>query len=225
MGTGPPHGFQLSAGSYLYVYNPTTSKLLSDPNNVVRQAGCAVALSASAAKEADTRRSVVLQASAQRAIWWVINELVSRDPHISRIESDTAGDRGVGGDTLGAAALLLLAIQFVGLVSYSPYRRLLRSRVLSLQNQDGSFRCRLNSAVRLTFIARPGLLSWRGPSLALTYEEARGRSECGHAIGRSFCWYRNHFRKHPSTAFVPWHAETWQRASRHAGQQRLYSST
>jgi hypothetical protein len=130
-------------------------------------------------------------------------------------------EAGEGGERredckLGTLALLLLALQFGPFPGmYRKERHGLVAAILSMQNEDGSFRCYADGPITVDAAQNffPG-----EALLALVREGRRGTAGCGTAVGRAFSWYRNHFRRTPSTAFVIWHVDAWRLAFEWANQ-------
>jgi AMMECR1 domain-containing protein len=198
-------------GLYLYKYHPVTQRSSGAETNIVRQAGCAYAVSAAAADESDAERARILENSAQRAIEYVLSFaqwLPNGALHIRQPSKNGSSNQTC---KLGTLALLALATQFGTFVeTYRHVRRALVTAILTLQNEDGSFRCTTGpddeSQRSVNFFPGEALL-------ALTYEARRGQTECEAAIRRAFPWYRRHFRRNPSTAFVLWQVDAWRLAA------------
>lgn len=201
---------QSSEGLYLYEYHPFTQSSSGARTNIVRQAGCTYAISASAADDIDAGRARIMELSAQKAIEYLLSSarwLPNGTLHIMQPSKDGRSKNC----KLGTLALLALATQFGTLVeSYQHVRTALVLAILKLQNEDGSFRCTTdpNQESQESVNFSPG-----EALLALTYEALRGQRECEAAIRRAFPWYRQYFRRNPSTAFILWQLDAWRLAA------------
>jgi hypothetical protein len=196
----------------LYQYHPFTQKASPNQMSIVRQAGCAYAIAAAAALEQDGNRAALLEQSALRAVELLLSfGSWTPDGRLYLVQPGTT-EGTPHRAKLGAVALLLLALQFGHFPKkFQQDRRSLVATILSLQNNDGSFRCYLDSISAAADGSSQNFFPGEA-LLALVREGQRGRADCGDAVGRAFSWYRERFRQGPTTAFILWHVDTWRLA-------------
>src|SRR5581483_9247332 len=197
---------------FLYRYHPFTGRVARDNARLVRQAGCAYAVAAAAEAETDPVWHEELRASARDAVA-ALRAFESRT-HAGTLCFERDGPEPA---PLGAVALVLLALQFAGLRGeLGPLAGELVRTILGAQAADGCFRCDLQRPGAQP--GSPGQNFYPGEALlALTYEAERGDAACAEAIARALPWYRRHFRRAPSPAFVLWQVDAWRRAEALAG--------
>jgi len=203
---------QRASGLFLYRYHPFTGRVARDNARLVRQAGCAYAVAAAAEAETDPVWHEELRASARDAVA-ALRAFESRT-HAGTLCFERDGPEPA---PLGAVALVLLALQFAGLRGeLGPLAGELVRTILGAQAADGCFRCDLQRPGAQP--GSPGQNFYPGEALlALTYEAERGDAACAEAIARALPWYRRHFRRAPSPAFVLWQVDAWRRAEALAG--------
>jgi AMMECR1 domain-containing protein len=198
---------QQADGLFLYRHHPFRALTQPAAVHLVRQAGCAFALARAAAVATDAVRADRLRQGVVRSAQALLAGARTLDGGLLHLPEadDTAPVFG----KLGSIALLLAALQHIG-----PYQPLAVARggllqsVLAMQREDGSFRCRSDSAAA----ADDGVLQDFYPGEALValclalpdQPEAAGR-----AVTRAFPWYQARFRARPTTAPVLWHADAW----------------
>jgi AMMECR1 len=216
---------QDQTGRYLYRYHPFTGQA-ARTLNLVRQAGCAFALAlASAAAEAAPAGTPAGGRLAGCAASWRDSARQAAESLLATARITPSGSTYLvppaadapGRGTLGAVALLLLALQSGQLAGSLAARRAdLITVILDAQQDDGSFRPDLlagRSDTGRSDNGASGQNFYPGEALlALCREAAGGRTDCAAAISRSFTFYRQHFRRHPHPGFVLWQADTWSRA-------------
>src|SRR5581483_1649247 len=120
--------------------HPFTQKTSGRRTNIVRQAGCAYAMAAAAARERDPARLALLEASAVSAIEFLLNYAGRAPNGAVYITQPGDGQAAKRQCKLGTLALCLLAMQHGALSQkYHQERSALVDTILSLQNSDGSF--------------------------------------------------------------------------------------
>lgn len=197
---------QQSDGFFLYRYHPFRP-LAPKAVQLVRQAGCAFALSLAAHKQLEDNYAGTLTATAERAISRLLEYRCVADHDGLYIREPADRGRAIG--KLGSTALLLAALQY--LPAGTPFIRELRELrrwILSMQRADGSFRCRTDSVSVQDDGAAQNFFP--GEALVALCSALRyGTGEVYPAIVRSLPWYSCYFRQRPSTAFVLWQVEAW----------------
>lgn len=200
---------QSGDGYYLYKFHPFVNREVPGPGNLVRQAGCAYALSRAADRAADEQSRGILTSSATRTMDALLSRITVDAGRLFIAEPPKA-DSPVWGK-LGTLALSLATLQSPALASrYEPDRQRLVEAILSWQRPDGSFRCRTDSASVADDAI--GQDYYPGQALTVLAVEARaGAPASRRAIAAAFPWYRARFRAQPATAFVSWQVEAWSR--------------
>ena len=195
------------AGFYLYKYHPFKERSASGPSSLVRQAGCAYAMAWGAEYEHDETHAQILALSAIRAVSYLLSFTMLMPSGGMYLHEP--GKESASRGKLGTIALTLLALQRGPLSKhYQKQRHELVTAILGLQEANGAFRCYTDS----TSVAQDGMKQdfYPGESLlALCCEARAGSKECLEATERAFPWYRDHFKRRPTTAFVLWHVDTW----------------
>jgi len=193
-------------GLYAYRYKPFHGRVLGGSPNTVRQAGCAYAMSWSAMRESSAPRAMHLAESASRALAWLFARARSTpDGGMFFEEAMPTARRG----KLGTMALALLALQDGPLFDRHRQERLaLTAGVLARRAADGSFRCFADSTSPLYDGASQNYFPGEA-LLALAHAARRGDATAEAEAAGSFAFYRDYFRRAPTTAFVLWHAAAW----------------
>jgi hypothetical protein len=184
---------QYSDGHYLYWYHPVTQEIRSDPGNLVRQAGSAYAMALAARSAVDTDAARSFEVSATKAV-----AFLAAAAH--------------GSDNLGLIALSSLAIQHLGRLSNDVRADNFVRAIVSAQRRDGSFRCRAGSCSAEEDGAKQDFFPGQA-LLVLAGEASRGHTEFEGILTRAFGWYRDWFRRRPSTAFALWQVDAWRLAA------------
>ncbi len=200
---------QRADGTYNYIYDAYKDEMDNEQFNMVRLAGCTYAIACAASSVKEPELAAQLEASAERALTFLFSRArpISNEVDGSFIaESNTRLGKKRG--KLGTIALTLLALQFGRFpIVYSKERQHLVRAILSMQNENGSFQCYVhkpnNENTNQNFFPGEALL-------ALCHEAKRdGDPSFLQAIYRAFPYYREHYRKHPSTAFILWQSDAW----------------
>jgi AMMECR1 domain-containing protein len=200
---------QEESGLFLYRYHPFKS--LAPPNRVqlVRQAGCAFALSRSAEAAIEPERARRLSLSVERAAAAL---LAYRAPfgEDALLIAETSRDEPQAGK-LGTLALLLAALQHPDVRAHYPHEyQQMQTSILSMQRPDGSFVCR-NNSVSLEDDGRAQDFYPGQALLALCLALPDMAEAVYPTISRAFVFYRRYFRRKPTTAFVLWQVDAWRR--------------
>jgi hypothetical protein len=198
---------QSADGYFQYRSHPLEDRQQPGPGNLVRQAGCAFALTRLADRTEDpgTRRRLASAAGS------TLDALLGRATgngqawHIRDLPKPGKPDHG----KLGTLALTLAAMQSPSLAGrHENHRERLLNAILACQRPDGSFRCRTDS----TSAADDGKSQDYYPGealLALATEARAGSAEAEKAMSAALPWYRAWFRTRPATAFIPWQLSAW----------------
>jgi AMMECR1 domain-containing protein len=198
---------QKSDGSLGYLYDPFRDEWDKGENRV-RAAGCAYAL-ARAAQHIPCLGLPGLSGGADRALRFLMARTHMTLSENSKFVSET--DSGEPWGKLGATALTALGAEYAAGDGWREESRQLVNTMLGLQNPDGSFRCWIRRqgqrAGDQNFFPGECLLalSW--------YAHRTGDASVANAIGRSFRYYVEHFRREPASAFVLWQADAWSRVA------------
>jgi AMMECR1 domain-containing protein len=189
-------------GSYCYLYNPFTDTGDNAVFNMVRMAGCAYAMSATAASGICEEEWCAF--SASRAIDFLLRHS-QKGPNGGTYISDLKTPQD---GKLGSAALLVRALQYGSFVQGRlEERKLLIKGVLALQTEHGLFA----GVIQKPDDLQTGQDYFPGECLsALALEpEPALQDECRNAVRRAFMPYARRFRSRPTSAFVLWQIETW----------------
>jgi AMMECR1 domain-containing protein len=198
---------QSSEGHYLYKFHPFTRNQILGPGNLVRQAGCAWALTRAADATAESSRRAELASSASRAIDALLGRVVAETESLFIAEPSTESSPVRG--KLGTLALTLAALQSPSLaVRHEGERKRLAKAVLSWQRPDGSFRCRSDSRCVVDDATSQDYFPGQA-LMALAGEMRAGLKDAQSAMAAALPWYQARFRRQPTTAFVPWQIEAW----------------
>jgi AMMECR1 len=195
---------QSSEGFYRFTNHPFKRIMITSPVNYVRQAGCAFAISRIAETFSDTDPERRLFKSATRAAEFLLGSFIELDGGgMFLVEPKT--QRG----WLGTSALTLAALQRGQLASrFQDERCKLITGILSLQRGDGSFYC----SNEVTSARDDGSKQNYYPGealMALCQEICSGSRAAIEPTKKAFGWYRDYFRRNPTTAFILWQADAW----------------
>jgi hypothetical protein len=197
---------QDAAGLYAYRYRPFHNRVLPGSPNLVRQAGCAYAISRSATRESSALRGKQLADSASRALGWLFERARLTPAGEMEFDEEQPAPRRA---KLGTTALALLALQHGALSERHPSERsALRAGVLGRRAPDGSFRCFADSTSPTDDGASQNYFPGEA-LLALAHAACRGDATAEAAAADSFAFYRAYFRRSPALAFAGWHAAAW----------------
>ena len=191
-------------GCFLYRYDPLKDRSESGRFSSVRHAGCSYALAWLGAWLGETAGGEFTW-SAARALAKLLRQARSFPGHENALYiAEGSGTQG----RLGTAALTLLALQFDPLDTlFEEHRHGLCQTVLALQDPAGWF----EPSVNRDHPRESNQDYYPGEALAaLGRELSRGREErIVGAFARAFPYYREYFRRHPTTAFILWQADAW----------------
>jgi AMMECR1 domain-containing protein len=194
---------QQPSGLFQYEVHPFRRAHKDGPTSYVRQAGCAFAMARAAERFTDPTIAEACLHSARRAIDVLLESSVVLANGRYLVEP------GTGQGKLGVTALTLAALQCAGLCGAYPHqRRQLGAAIMFLQREDGSFRCTNGDGPAEADGHAQDFFP--GESLmALCRELNDGSPQVESVIRKAFPWYQDYFRRHPTTAFVPWQADAW----------------
>jgi hypothetical protein len=205
---------QQSSGFFLYSAHPFLRRGESGPTNFVRQAGCSLAMARASELMSDPAIADACFESARR----VIDALLENSIGLGN-GGRFLVEPGTNAGKLGVTALTLAAMQCGRLAdSYRDQRSGLSAAIISLQRSDGSFRCD-NAAVSAEADGRAQDYFPGESLMALCRELNGGSPELQAVVEKAFPWYRNYFRRNPTTAFVPWQADAWRLFAEFSGGQ------
>jgi len=197
---------QRADGGFVYEYDPARNQYARD-DNLVRQLAT-VWLVAQLSRRDDTARS---RETLRRALPYVLER--------TRRLSGPDGPLAVcdGGDAwLGSIAFALLALVTVDDPEHRRTAEDLADTILSLQRADGGFDTELPAATR----ARHEDFFPGEAMLALMHLHARyPQPRYVAALQRALPYYRAHFRRQPSTAFVAWQMAAYSNLFRATGDR------
>lgn len=198
-------------GRFLYRYDPLKDQSAAGQFSSVRHAGCAYAVAWMGAHLGESDGGE-FSWSAARALRFLLLRLRSLpEDQTATYVSEGATSQG----KLGTSALTLLALQFKPLDSlFEDHRRGLRRALLALQNEAGWF----EPSISRTSPKENNQDYYPGEALvALGHELQRDAPEdVSAAFQRAFDYYRDHFRRRPSTAFVLWQVDAWRLFDEHS---------
>jgi AMMECR1 domain-containing protein len=201
---------QQPAGHYLYKMHPFKDKREEGIGNLVRQAGCALAIAREADAAIGTARERALVDSASRAIDALVAHAITAefDSGETLIVAEPS-DQGRTWGKLGSLALTLAALQSPVLQrGREQWRGRLTDSIVRWQRPNGSFRCSTDT----TADAEDGKLQdfYPGQALMALVEEARcGSAAAEAAVVAAFPYYRRRFRERPTAAFLLWQTTAW----------------
>jgi AMMECR1 domain-containing protein len=199
---------QRADGTYNYTYDAYKDIFDNEGFNMVRMAGCAYAVARTAACELTQDIQPLTEASAEKAIRFLLSISTpspSSNDHIFIADGMKRRNRG----KLGTSALTLLALQFGNFrTRFAEERKQISNLILSLQRTNGSLQCFIpdnpDPDKGKNFFPGEALL-------ALCHELKQGNTHVQATIEKAFPYYHNHFQTNPSTAFILWQIDTWQR--------------
>ena len=199
---------QLPSGAFSYQYEPSKD-VYTDEDNLVRQAGCAVAMSYYARVSEDPGAL----RSADRALENFLHN-VDSIPEEKEIAYISTTD---GLNKLGVTALVCLALtHHPRAESYAPIRRKLVSGMLWLQQPSGLFITAFPPAESVSaqnYFPGEALLA-----LACHYR-LEPSSKVNEAFARAIRFYRDFFHRRRSPAFVSWQVQAFALMARQSKRQ------
>ena len=183
---------QRSDGGFVYEYAPATARYATG-DNIVRQVATAWVLAALEQRSGTARH----RAAVTRALGFISAKTRPAAPHGSALV--VADDPDVA--ELGTVAFALLTVVTAGDDGLRGTARRFADAILSLQRPDGRFHTHFPPATRPEAEDfYPG-----EAMLALMHLHMRDPdSRYPGALCRAFPYYREHFRRRRSTAFVAW---------------------
>jgi AMMECR1 domain-containing protein len=183
---------QRSDGGFVYEYAPATGEYVTG-DNLVRQVATAWVLAALERRAGTVR----LRAALTRALDWISARTRRASHHSSGLV--VADDPDVA--QLGAVAFGLLTVVTVGDGALRATATRFADAILSLQQADGRFHTHFPPATEPEaedFFPGEAMLALM--HLHMREPDARYPE----ALKRAFRYYREHFRRRRSTAFVAW---------------------
>jgi hypothetical protein len=197
-------------GAFLYRYDPLKDQAQPGRFSSVRHAGCAYSL-AWLGSWLDEEAGGTFTWSAARALALLFHNARALP------EDDTAMYLAEGNGRqgrLGTSALALLALQFEPLREiFAEHRAGLRRTLLTLQNAAGWF----EPAIDRESPKESNQDYYPGEALAALGHELScgGDGAIAAAFKRAFPYYRDYFRRQPTTAFILWQADAWRLFDEH----------
>ncbi len=196
---------QLPSGLFTYQFDPGLDRY-GDEDNVVRQVGTTLAISAHARF---SKKSASL-AAADMAIRYHLQGLTDI-PSVDGASFIATADKQ---NKLGVTALLCLALaQYPNAEQYDAVRQRLIKGMLSLQRPSGMFVTAFPPAEQITaqdYFPGEALLA-----LAMEYDR-RPSAPILEAFDRAISFYRDYFRDSRSPAFVPWQVQAFALIAKHS---------
>jgi hypothetical protein len=195
---------QGSDGAFLYRYDPLKDQAQPGRFSSVRHAGCAYSLA--------WLGEWLGEDAGGPFTWGAARALAKLFHHVRTLPDDEhalyiAEGNGKQG-RLGTSALALLALQFDPLRDlFAPHRAGLSRTLLALQNPAGWF----EPAVDRESPKESNQDYYPGEALtALGRELSRSADDAiAAAFTRAYPYYRDYFRRQPSTAFILWQVDAW----------------
>jgi len=194
---------QLPSGMFSYQYEPARD-VYTDDNNLVRQAGSAVAMALYAAHLGDDDAL----RSANRALEVFLHNAEDIPGEKEAAFVGTADGR----NKLGVTAMICLALARHRQVDrYAPVRRKLVNGILWLQRPSGMF---ITAFPPAQSIAAQNYFPGEALLALAAHYKLEPSSRVNEAFGAAIKFYRDYFRDRRSPAFVPWQVQAFAEMAR-----------